>query len=121
MRPISPSVAQVTSDKRKLINVADVIAYSTANVAAEDLNYTSYTNRAMIANYQAVGQMTAMWSDMTISDQYWKNNATVMKAVAALIRVIPYIGAGLSRVLKAISSVSTDWKKIVNGVRVADQ
>lgn len=80
------NMAQVTSDKRRLVNAADAIAYSTANIAAEGLNYTAYTNRAMIANYQAVGQMTAMWSNVTMSDQYWKNNSKVMKATAALTK-----------------------------------
>ncbi|MEB0163649.1 pilus assembly protein TadG-related protein [Glaciimonas sp. CA11.2] len=115
------NMAQVTSEKRQLTNAADAIAYSTANVAAEGLNYTSYTNRAMIANYQAVGQMTAMWSNMTMSEEYWKNNSVVMKAVAALVKYIPYIGTGLSGVLNAVSKFSTFWDKIVDGVRVTSQ
>ncbi|WP_225870003.1 pilus assembly protein TadG-related protein [Glaciimonas sp. PCH181] len=115
------NMAQVTSEKRQLTNAADAIAYSTANVAAEGLNYTSYTNRAMIANYQAVGQMTAMWSNMTMSDEYWRNNTTVMKAVAALTKFIPYIGTGLSGILKAVSTFSGYWEKIVDGVRVTSQ
>ncbi|WP_108442577.1 pilus assembly protein TadG-related protein [Glaciimonas sp. PCH181] len=115
------NLAQVTSEKRQLTNAADAIAYSTANVAAEGLNYTSYTNRAMIANYQAVGQMTAMWSSMTMSDEYWRNNTAVMKAVAALTKFIPYIGTGLSGILKAVSTFSGYWEKIVDGVRVTSQ
>ncbi|QRX81398.1 pilus assembly protein TadG-related protein [Glaciimonas sp. PAMC28666] len=115
------NMAQMTAEKRRLTNAADAIAYSSASVAAEGLNYTAYTNRAMIANYQAVGQMTAMWSNVTMSDQYWRNNATVLKATAALTKFIPYIGTGLSSVLKAVSTFSDYWEKIVNGVRVTSQ
>ncbi|MGZ9712646.1 pilus assembly protein TadG-related protein [Glaciimonas sp. GNP009] len=115
------NMAQLTAEKRRLTNAADAIAYSSANVAAEGLNYTAYTNRAMIANYQAVGQMTAMWSNVTMSDQYWRNNAKVLKATAALTKFILYIGTGLSSILKTVSTFSDYWEKIVNGVRVTSQ
>jgi hypothetical protein len=114
-------MAQVTSEKRQLVNAADAIAYSTANVAAEGLNYTAYTNRAMISNYQSVGQLTAMWSSVGMSDQYWKNNSKVLKGIAALTKFIPYIGAGLSGVTNAISKFGDFWEKIVNGVRLTSQ
>lgn len=115
------NMAQVTSEKRQLVNAADAIAYSTANVAAEGLNYTAYTNRAMISNYQSVGQLTAMWSSVGMSDQYWKNNSKVLKGIAALTKFIPYIGAGLSGVTSAISKFGDFWEKIVNGVRLSSQ
>ena len=115
------NMAQVTSEKRQLVNAADAIAFSTANVAAEGLNYTAYTNRAMISNYQAVGQMTAMWSSVGMSDQYWKNNSTVLKGIAALTKFIPYIGSALSGVTNAISKFGEFWEKIVNGVRLSSQ
>ncbi|MEO6917619.1 MAG: pilus assembly protein TadG-related protein [Collimonas sp.] len=115
------NMAQVTSQKRQLVNAADAIAYSTANLAAEGLNYTAYTNRAMISNYQSVGQLTAMWSTVGMSDQYWKNNSKVMKGIAALTKFIPYIGAGLSGVTNAIAKFGDFWEKIVNGVRVSSQ
>jgi len=115
------NMAQVTSEKRQLVNAADAIAYSTANVAAEGFNYTAYTNRAMISNYQSVGQLTAMWSSVGMSDQYWKNNSKVLKGIAALTKFIPYIGAGLSGVTNAISKFGDFWEKIVNGVRLSSQ
>ncbi|MEO6920608.1 MAG: pilus assembly protein TadG-related protein [Collimonas sp.] len=115
------NMAQVTSEKRQLVNAADAIAFSTANIAAEGLNYTAYTNRAMISNYQSVGQLTAMWSTVGMSDQYWKNNSTVMKGIAALTKFIPYIGSALSGVTNAISKFGDFWEKIVNGVRISSQ
>ena len=115
------NMAQVTSEKRQLVNAADAIAFSTANVAAEGLNYTAYTNRAMISNYQAVGQLTAMWSSVGMSDQYWKNNSTVLKGIAALTKFIPYIGSALSGVTNAISKFGDFWEKIVKGVRLTSQ
>jgi hypothetical protein len=115
------NTAQVTSEKRHLTNAADAIAYSTATVAAEGLNYTSYTNRAMVANYSAVGQMNAMWSVMAMSDQYWKNFPTVMGGVAALARFIPWIGPALSGVMKTIKTFGEYWQKVTHIARWGTQ
>lgn len=54
------SVGQLTTQKMKLQNTADAVAYSAAVVQARDLNFASYMNRAMIANQVAVGQMVSM-------------------------------------------------------------
>lgn len=115
------NMAQVTSEKRQLVNAADAIAFSTANIAAEGLNYTAYTNRAMISNYQSVGQLTAMWSTVGMSDQYWQNNSKVMKGIAALTKFIPYIGSSLSGISNALSKFGEFWEKILSGVRVGSQ
>ena len=115
------NMAQVTSEKRQLVNAADAIAFSTANIAAEGLNYTAYTNRAMISNYQSVGQLTAMWSTVGMSDQYWQNNSKVMKGIAALTKFIPYIGSSLSGISNALSKFGEFWEKVLSGVRVGSQ
>lgn len=111
------NTAQLTSDKRHLTNAADVIAYSTAAVAAEGLNYTAYTNRAMVANYSGVGHMMGMWSVMAMSDQYWKNISTVVGALGAAARFIPWIGPTISAVAKAFSTFGENFQKITRIIR----
>lgn len=54
------SVGQLTTQKMKLQNTADAVAYSAAVVQARDLNFSAYMNRAMIANQVAVGQLVSL-------------------------------------------------------------
>jgi hypothetical protein len=52
----------VTSEKMQLQNAADAAAYSVSTIEARDLNFTAYTNRAMIANEVAIGQVVGLMS-----------------------------------------------------------
>ena len=54
------SVGQLTTQKMKLQNTVDAVAYSAALVEARDLNFSAYMNRAMIANQVAVGQLVSL-------------------------------------------------------------
>ena len=53
---------KITSEKMQLQNAADAAAYSVSVTEARDLNFMSYTNRAMVANEVAIGQMVGMAS-----------------------------------------------------------
>ncbi|HEY3486548.1 MAG TPA: pilus assembly protein TadG-related protein [Gammaproteobacteria bacterium] len=52
----------LTSEKMQLQNAADAAVYSVSTVEARDLNFTAYTNRAMIANEVAIGQLVGLMS-----------------------------------------------------------
>jgi hypothetical protein len=52
----------LTSEKMQLQNAADAVVYSVSTVEARDLNFTAYTNRAMVANEIAVAQMVGLMS-----------------------------------------------------------
>lgn len=52
----------ITSEKMQLQNAADAVAYSVSTIEARDLNFTAYTNRAMVANEVAIGQMVGLMS-----------------------------------------------------------
>jgi hypothetical protein len=52
----------VTSEKMQLQNAADAAVYSVSTIEARDLNFTAYTNRAMIANEVAIGQLVGLMS-----------------------------------------------------------
>jgi hypothetical protein len=53
---------RMTADKMELQNAADAMAFGVSTVEARDLNFTAYTNRAIIANEVAIGQAIGMAS-----------------------------------------------------------
>ena len=46
---------RLTSDKMEMQNAADALAFSVSTVEARDLNFATYTNRAIVANEVAIG------------------------------------------------------------------
>ncbi len=63
----------LASEKMQLQNAADATAYSVSTIEARDLNFAAYTNRSMIANEVALGQMVGLMShaDMISSLPGW--------------------------------------------------
>ncbi|HEY0061832.1 MAG TPA: pilus assembly protein TadG-related protein [Telluria sp.] len=59
------NTGQLTSEKTKLVNTADAVAYSAGIMHARALNFDSYTNRAMMANEITVAQMVSLSSWLT--------------------------------------------------------
>ncbi len=113
------NTAQLTTAKRELVNAADASAYSGAAIIAQGLNYTAYTNRAMLANNALIGQMMAIRSNLSMSQWYWKNNATFWKAIKAITQFIPYVGAAISGISNGISKFSEFWgNKVVYSSRM---
>lgn len=53
---------KVTTERMQVQNAADAVAYSVSTIEARDLNFMAYTNRAMIANEVAIGQMIGLAS-----------------------------------------------------------
>lgn len=96
---------QVVTHKLKLQNAVDAAAYSSAGIVSRELNYMAYTNRAMIANQVAVGQMVglASWNKMMVHA-----SGNISKVVAPLA-AIPGIGVlitGYFNGMKAVSNVA---------------
>ncbi|RYZ12801.1 MAG: hypothetical protein EOO24_02125 [Comamonadaceae bacterium] len=56
------NVGQASYGKIKTLNAADGAAYAAANTLARDMNFMAYSNRAMVANHVAVGQMVSLAS-----------------------------------------------------------
>ncbi|MCO7223844.1 Tad domain-containing protein [Pleionea sp. CnH1-48] len=94
-------VGQVTSEKQKIQNTADAVAYSTVNIVTRDMNFIAYTNRAMVTNQVAIGHLVALssWSHMAdiTADNYDK--------LASYIQRIPYIGTIIGSILRAMTAV----------------
>ncbi len=66
------NTGQLSSEKVKLVNTSDAVAYSAGVMHARALNFEAYTNRAMMANTVAIAQLVSLssWS------QYVSNLAT---------------------------------------------
>ncbi|WP_220808585.1 pilus assembly protein TadG-related protein [Noviherbaspirillum aridicola] len=56
------NTGQLSSEKSKLVNTADAVAYSAGVMHARTLNYLAYTNRAMLANTVAIAQLVSLSS-----------------------------------------------------------
>ena len=82
---------QIVTHKLKLQNAVDAAAYSSAGIVSRELNYMAYTNRAMIANQVAVGQMVglASWNKMMV-----EASAHISVALAPLVAV-PGLGQAI--------------------------
>lgn len=92
----------LTSEKMQLQNAADATAYSVSTVEARDLNFTAYTNRAMIANEVAIAQMAGLMShgSMITSIPAWLD----AYFTAAGIYVIPIVGQIIKGIVQGIAS-----------------
>jgi hypothetical protein len=55
---------RLTSEKMELQNAADAAAYGTATLEARFMNYCAYTNRAMVGNEVAIGQIVGILSQV---------------------------------------------------------
>jgi hypothetical protein len=64
------NVGQIVSEKMLLQNAADDAAYSAAVWEARYMNLTAYTSRAMVANYDTMATIDALWSMMDSLDGF---------------------------------------------------
>ncbi len=56
------NTGQLSSEKTKLVNAGDAVAYSAGVMNARTLNYQAYANRAMLANTVAIAQLVSLSS-----------------------------------------------------------
>ncbi|MES2319830.1 MAG: pilus assembly protein TadG-related protein [Pseudomonadota bacterium] len=56
------NTGQLASEKTKLVNTADAVAYSAGVMHARALNFDAYTNRALMANEVTIAQMVSISS-----------------------------------------------------------
>ncbi len=99
---------QVVTHKLKLQNAVDAAAYSSAGIVSRELNYMAYTNRAMIANQIAVGQMVGMvsWNKMMVHASSGGLSAAVARfplANALIGWALPYMSVSAALAESAIS------------------
>jgi hypothetical protein len=72
----------------------------------------------MLANSAMIGQMVSLRSTLGMSQWYWKNTETAWKAIAALTKFIPYVGAVISGIANGVANFSDVWgDKVVYSAR----
>ena len=95
------NVGQVANEKEKTVNAADASALSGALVEARVLNFTAYTNRAMIANEVTIAQMLS-------ADSWVRYDATMAQYLAdylQVLAVIPIVGTAIVDGLNAYAQI----------------
>ncbi|MCL7488924.1 MAG: pilus assembly protein TadG-related protein [Desulfobulbaceae bacterium] len=135
---------RLTSEKMQLQNAADAAAFGASTLEARSLNFAAYTNRAMVANEVAIGQMVGILSfidELKTSGEYLDAYADVLFAVSifleeigvgevidAFAEVLENLGEGLIEVgeeieefIKPIASASVKGLSIINTVYSASQ
>lgn len=80
---------RAVNEKINLVNAADAAAYSGAQIAARQLNFMAYTNRAMIANELAIGHLYSYQMEVDIVSQ---GLTAVTGFLDALFGWIPVLG-----------------------------
>jgi|GEM_PF-2426803 len=103
-------VGTVASERIRLQNTADNVAYSTSNMVTRDLNVIAITNRAMVANQVAIGQVVALssWSNMV---HEFSGN---LETLGDWVQWIPYVGKFIERFTEVIHKATTALR---NGIK----
>ncbi|AMM24620.1 pilus assembly protein TadG-related protein [Variovorax sp. PAMC 28711] len=91
---------QASHAKQKTMNAADGAAYAAAATLARDMNYMAYSNRAMVANHVAVGQVVSLISLTQSVGSLASNSGTVLRVV------------GLIPGLQALQTLATALKRV---------
>ncbi|WP_341503837.1 Tad domain-containing protein [Gallaecimonas sp. GXIMD4217] len=100
------NAAQLSNNSTRLQNTADNTAFSVAAIAARDLNFKAYTNRAMVANQVAVAQMVGLSSWFRMIKEY-------AETVDTLTRWIPYVGPVISAIANVIDGINTVAQRVL--------
>ena len=118
------NTGQLSAAKLKTQNAADAAAFSAMQMEARELNFISYTNRAMIANQVAIGQSISLvsWA------HYVKSLGLNIQRVGTIASFIPYVGQAIMMITNSIAkaailldqSVSNAAKVAIPALDIAD-
>jgi len=95
---------QLVKNRIQLENAADAAVYSQAKLAARNLNFAAYTNRAMVANEVSIGQMVALLSWV----KHYKNVGAFSFFPLYTIPIAPPSPTTLQSIMAPITSVYTN-------------
>ncbi|GIU04067.1 hypothetical protein TUM4261_03240 [Shewanella sp. c952] len=98
----------VASERIRMQNTADNVAYSTTTMVTRDMNIIAITNRAMVANQVAIGQMVALasWANMV---QEFAGN---LETLGYFAQVIPYVGKLIEQITEVVYKATTQLKML---------
>ena len=125
--------AILVTEKMEMQNAADATAYSISMLEARDLNFAAYTNRAMVANEVAIGQIIGLmsWATMVrttgpslnfylqplltaMSTASLGALSAVQAAISAFISALTTIGSVVERVVHAIGRIAARAIPVIN-------
>lgn len=104
---------QLVKNRVQVENAADAAVYSQAKLAARNLNFIAYTNRAMVANEVSIGQMVAL---LSWAKHYKQVDGFVAKAYAFPLYSIPIAPPSPTTMSDILSAVTTPWKLLGTAV-----
>jgi hypothetical protein len=113
---------RVTSEKMQLQNAADAAAFGAATLEARSLNFAAYTNRAMVANEVAVGQLIGLlsWTDqLTQSEEYGDVYTAAIEVAGQALSAILIETVGGAAVVEAATDIITATIDTIDGVLTA--
>ena len=96
---------RLTSEKMQLQNAADAAAFGASTLEARSLNFAAYTNRAMVANEVAVGQMVGILSfadELKTTGEYLDTYAGILEASTAWLFAIITVGDVIEGIISTI-------------------
>ena len=102
---------RLTSEKMQLQNAADAAAFGASTLEARSLNFAAYTNRAMVANEVAVGQMVGMLSfvdELKTTGEYIDTYAGILEAATVWLFAIITVGDVIEFVISFIVETLED-------------
>lgn len=91
----------------QLQNAADAAAFGASTLEARSLNFAAYTNRAMVANEVAIGQLVGLLSmvdEFKTSGEYIDVYIAILEAAAAASLLIPVVGEIIEGIVNSIVS-----------------
>lgn len=112
------NTGQLTTQKMKLQNTADAVAYSAAMVQARDLNFSSYMNRAMIANQVAVGQVVSLTGWIRNFDDTYNGGYSAIATTIASLSSMSWMWNTPSKVLGSVAKQAKSFMDAVGPVTV---
>lgn len=116
---------RLTSEKMQLQNAADAAAFGASTLEARSLNFAAYTNRAMVANEVAVGQMVGILSvidELKTSGEYLDAYGEAMIVIGAFLEefgvgeVLDTYGGTLVEVGADITEVGEDIQEFMQPI-----
>ncbi|MFA7494998.1 MAG: pilus assembly protein TadG-related protein [Acidithiobacillus sp.] len=96
------NTSQSSATKIRTQNAADAAAFSAMQMEARELNFISYTNRAMVANQVAIGQTISLVSWV----HYVKNLGINIKTIGQISSLIPGVGSIIVTITNAIAQTT---------------
>ncbi len=93
----------VATERVRLQNTADNVAYSTTTMITRDMNVIAITNRAMVANQIAIGQVVALASWTNMIHEFTGN----LETIGDWIQWIPYVGPIIEKLTNVMHQGTT--------------